>query len=124
MQIAPQVAGGVVRLVLAGELDIATSDQLDSAMADTVAVPRVATVIVDLAAVSFCDSSGISALVRGRATAAGHGITYQVVNATGAVRRILEITGVWGVLCGLLALPSSDGTTPVGSALPDHPPTH
>jgi anti-sigma B factor antagonist len=99
LQIVQQSASGVVRLTLTGELDIATSGQLRAAMVYAVAVPGAATVIVDLAEVTFCDSSGIGALIQGRAAAAGHGVAYQVVNPTGAVRRVLEITGMLTELC-------------------------
>jgi anti-anti-sigma factor len=51
-------------------------------------------VVIDLAAVTFMDSGGISALVRGARAANVEGTTVEVRNAQAMVRRLLQLTGV------------------------------
>ena len=48
----------------------------------------------------FLDSSGISVLVKGRRLADGRGVPYRVTGASGTIRQVLDITGVWGHLSG------------------------
>ena len=87
------VNDAVVRLAVRGEIDLATVDQLGDAIAQAVA-GGCAEVIVDLAEVSFCDSTGIGAIVQARNTAALEGATVQVINPRGAVYRVLDVTGM------------------------------
>ena len=87
------VNDGVVRLAVAGEIDLATAGQLDDAIAQAVA-GGCAEVIVDLAEVSFCDSTGIGAIVRARNAAALEGATVHVINPRGPVYRVLDVTGM------------------------------
>jgi anti-anti-sigma factor len=56
---------GDARVVVSGEVDMATAPQLTSAI-ESLAGATVQRVVVDLAAVSFMDSSGISALCLAR----------------------------------------------------------
>ena len=84
---------GVVRLAVAGEIDLATADQLRDAIAQAAAGSRTE-VIVDLAEVRFCDSTGIGAIVQARNAAASEGATVQVINPRGPVYRVLEVTGM------------------------------
>jgi anti-sigma B factor antagonist len=51
-------------------------------------------VVVDLSAVSFLDSSGISALIRARRRVGEVGGTLRLRNPQPKVRRVLQITGV------------------------------
>jgi len=53
---------------------------------------------VDLAEVAFLDSSGIASLLKGRRIADGLGKAYWVTGATGIVREVLDLTGVWAHL--------------------------
>ncbi|MFD7989747.1 STAS domain-containing protein [Kitasatospora indigofera] len=49
--------------------------------------------MVDLAAVTFCDSIGLRALLQARIEAERRGTTLRLANPTKAVARVLEITG-------------------------------
>jgi anti-sigma B factor antagonist len=80
-----------IRLVLAGEFDLAARDALDGALASAL---RAGDVEVDMAGVSFLDCSGIGVLTRGLRQAWREGRGLQVVNAGGPVRHMLELTGV------------------------------
>jgi anti-sigma B factor antagonist len=82
------------RIALAGELDLSAVPCLEEVVEQALTDPRVALVVLDMARATFLDSSALGALVRGRHTAAAGGPRFVVVNATGHVRRVLDITGV------------------------------
>jgi anti-sigma B factor antagonist len=89
---------GAVRLAIAGEVDIATAGQLRRAILTALTDVRTEELTVDLDQVTFLDSSGIQALLRGHAIAAERGITCRVTNPCAIVRRVMEITGVLDML--------------------------
>jgi anti-sigma B factor antagonist len=91
---------GVTTLRLAGAVDLAAVDTLTAALTEVVRAPDVRGIVVDLAAVSYLDSTGVAALVQGRRTAEQRGRAYRVVNASGIIERVLQITGVLGYLGG------------------------
>ena len=95
-------------MVLAGACDLVSRDEMTSILQE--AVRTSASVVVDLAAVHFLDSSGLHALITAYQAARHRSGTLHVVNATGSVATVLEITGVKE----LLQPPSSA----VGSASP------
>ncbi|WP_103350767.1 STAS domain-containing protein [Amycolatopsis sp. CA-128772] len=74
----PTAAGPVV--TVAGDLDVATAPRLRAA-ADAAAPAAGQLLVVDLGGVTFCDSSGISALIAARnvAEAAGAGVALAAV---------------------------------------------
>lgn len=80
--------GGARRLVLTGELDVATAPELEAALAEV--EPGTT---VDALALSFCDSTGLSRLLAGarRYEEAGE---QMVVLASAALRRTLDLAGV------------------------------
>ncbi|MDX8148901.1 STAS domain-containing protein [Lentzea sp. BCCO 10_0061] len=84
---------GVVIVVLAGEVDMATgSDPLAGAIA---AVKRTsAGLVVDLNAVTFFGSSGINLLVAARQHAQSMGVPFAVVADRPAVLKPLAMTGM------------------------------
>jgi anti-sigma B factor antagonist len=92
--------GDVLTIAVAGDVDVSTSPIVDEAISQALAASGVATVCVDLSAVEFLDSSGIAALIAGRRGADGQGVGYRVEGAQGIVRHVLELTGVWDLLCG------------------------
>lgn len=51
-------------------------------------------VIVDLSELEFIDSTGIGVLVKAHQTTRGQGRRFAVVNGTGQVARMLELTGL------------------------------
>src|SRR5579883_1154201 len=53
-----------------------------------------ATLIADMSATTFCDSAGVSALVRSFRRATASGGAMRLVVGTPAVRRVLALTGV------------------------------
>jgi anti-anti-sigma factor len=81
---------GTVRVVVSGELDLATSAALDDALSD--ALPRT---ILDLRGLTFIDCSSLSVLVSAseRARAAGGGLRL-VRGTTVVVDRLFSLTGI------------------------------
>ena len=93
---------GRVRVALAGECDLAVAERLDDAL--RAAVRRSPLVVVDLAKLDFLDSSGVHGLVTAHHAALERGGRVHVVNATGPVAGVLDLTGVAALLS-----PSADG---------------
>ena len=98
------VNDGLVRLAVAGEIDLDTADALTEAVDRVLATDRPAEVVVDLAEVTLCDSIGIDALLRARAAAAAQAVHLVVINPRGIVRRALDVTGTRDRLTGVPAL--------------------
>lgn len=92
---------GRVLVRLAGECDLAVAEQLTDTL--LAAVARVPLVVVDVAALDFLDSTGLHGLVTAHHAARDRGGRLHVVNPTGAVATVLDLTGV-------AALLSPDGT--------------
>jgi len=87
-----QEVAGLPVVVAPPEIDISNSAQLRSALLHAAAIGPV--VVVDLSRTEFCDSSGLSVLVRARRRAQADGGEVRLVVCTRAVRRILAVTGV------------------------------
>ena len=85
-------------ITLAGELDLSAVTTIDAAIREALTDSRASTVKLDLAAATFIDSTALGALVRGRRAAMAEGRRFVVVNPTGHVLRVLEITGVAAIL--------------------------
>ncbi|WP_431976926.1 STAS domain-containing protein [Micromonospora haikouensis] len=89
--------GGGACLRLAGELDMSTAPEL-TAVLDRLTEQGERHLLVDLAELTFCDSTGIAAFVRGDNRATARGGWLRVTGATGRVERVLRLTGLAEVL--------------------------
>ncbi|MFE9656868.1 STAS domain-containing protein [Micromonospora sp. NPDC006431] len=98
--------GGGACLRLAGELDLSTAPQLDAAV-DRLAADGHHELLVDLTELTFCDSVGIAALVRGDNHASAEGGWLRITGATGRVARVLQVTGLAELLRYEADLPAS-----------------
>jgi len=84
---------GVPIVTISGELDTSNAASLEEAIASTVAKhPEL--LIFDLGLLRFMDSAGIAVLVG----VAAQVNTVQLRNPSGVVRRVIELTGLSGVL--------------------------
>ncbi len=85
--------GQVAVVTLPAEVDVTNADQVREELLSVVN-QGAAWIVADMGKTTFCDSTGVSALVRTfkRATASGGGMRL-VVNSP-AVHRVLGITGV------------------------------
>ncbi|MFJ3791589.1 STAS domain-containing protein [Kitasatospora sp. NPDC090091] len=84
-------AGGTV-LTLRGELDLDSVDLLHTAL-DSVLLTAGTTVVIDCGDLEFCDSTGLNAMLRGRAIADAGGSRIELARPRPLVLRMLELTG-------------------------------
>ncbi len=79
---------------LPAEIDVTNSGEVYSQLV-AVLEPGVDAVIADLTATSFCDSSGVHAIMHAHERAVARGIGLRLaVSPGGSVRRVLQLTGV------------------------------
>jgi anti-anti-sigma factor len=95
------------RVAVAGEVDLATASVLRDRLLEVLSDQRPAALDVDLAEVTFLDCTGITALVDARNAAVQTGYQIRVSHPQPIVRRVLDLTG----LLGVLTAPSNEPTT-------------
>jgi anti-sigma B factor antagonist len=82
-----------VELSVTGDLDLSTADTLvETATALIVDPPR--TMVVDLAGVPFCDSTGLSGLIKIRNMCDAAGWVLEIHNLRDQVAQVVKITGL------------------------------
>ncbi|WP_405009265.1 STAS domain-containing protein [Kitasatospora sp. NBC_01539] len=82
----------------AGEIDLDGAPRLRAALTTALAVrPAPAVIVVDLAAVTFCDSSGLNVLLKSRTEAGRQGTALHLARPCPQVEELLRITGVGGI---------------------------
>jgi anti-sigma B factor antagonist len=84
-------------LVVAGELDLATSPALEQEI-DRVRDADVDLLIVDLRELRFMDSTGLHALVKAHKQAHDAGRRFAVIQGGAQIERLLNLTGVGDLL--------------------------
>lgn len=95
LAIDTRAADGVVVVSLAGDIDVATVDEVGDALTRAVtSEPPPRHLCCDLSRVTFLDSTGLSSLVMAWRTGEARGTELVVAGAHGAVRRVLELTGL------------------------------
>lgn len=85
--------GRVAVMTLPAEVDISNADQVREDLVAAVAQDA-SLVIADMSATTFCDSAGVTALVRTARKASASGAELRVATSAPAVVRVLAITGV------------------------------
>jgi len=85
------VGSDALRVRVSGEVDMSVAGELGRVLD---VLPPNDHVVVDFADVTFCDASGIRAVIelRNHQAAAGH--TLSLVNTVAGVRRVFELTGL------------------------------
>lgn len=82
-----------VVVVLPSEIDVTNSAEVNGQLT-AVLSPGVGTVIADLTSTSFCDSSGVHAIVAAHERAAARDVALRLAVSPGSsVRRVLQLTG-------------------------------
>ena len=80
-------------VVLPAEIDVTNSDEVYQQLTAALS-PGVGTVIADLTSTSFCDSSGVHAIMHAHEQAAARDVGLLLaVPPGGSVRRVLQLTG-------------------------------
>jgi len=85
--------GQVAVVTLPAEIDMTNADTVQDELLAALSQGAVL-LIADMSQTSFCDSSGVSAMVRVFRRAAAGGSELRMVVRTPAVQRVLSITGV------------------------------
>jgi anti-sigma B factor antagonist len=83
---------GAVRLVLSGELDIATAPRLEQAVAQALGSPLRA-LTVDVSEVTFVDVRGQRSLSDAASSASSAGIRFELRGASESFRRVVRLVG-------------------------------
>ena len=82
-----------VRVVLRGEIDVATAPKLTAALDELIA-QGARLVVLDAADVEFMDSSGLRVIVQSGTKLSEAGGRLLIDGMSGAVQRVLEIAGM------------------------------
>ncbi len=108
IEIASSDDGTEARVQVSGEIDSSNAHEVHSVVAVLAGWDETQRVVVDLSAVTFMDSSGISALLLCLGELRKMDRALEVVGAQGPALRVLELTGV----IGMLSPPSVAATNP------------
>lgn len=92
-------AGSVVVRV-AGELDTYTAPMMHERLADVIDGQGNLDIVVDLEGVTFMDSAGVSTVLRAHQRLRIRGGRLSVARPSPAARKVMEITGLDGLLSG------------------------
>jgi anti-sigma B factor antagonist len=85
-------------VVLPVEIDVTNSQQVHDQLVAALA-PNADVVIADMTSTSFCDSSGVHALVFAHEAAVARGVQLRLaVSPDGSVHRVLQLIGVGRML--------------------------
>ncbi|MFF7300494.1 anti-sigma factor antagonist [Streptomyces sp. NPDC008265] len=93
---AVEILGRAAVVRPAGEIDIDTAPSLGRALTHAlahVAASRADRVVADCSRVTFCDSSGLNALIAARLRAVEAGTTIHLANPAPQLQRLLQMTG-------------------------------
>ena len=89
---------GTARLAVIGEIDLSTTDLLRARLLNVLSALHPQRIEVDLAGVPFMDCGGLTVLIVAGNAAARAGCQLRITNPQRLVRRILDLTGLLGVL--------------------------
>lgn len=92
-----RVGDGRAVVELVGELDMDTVGILMAEVSEHLA-NEVAVIEIDAEALSFIDSAGLHAVLSAQAAAQSAGATFRVVALSAQLSRVVELTGLAGVL--------------------------
>ena len=82
---------GQTRVILSGELDIASTDELEREL-EALEVDSPGTLILDLRKVEFIDSTGLQAVIAADERARSAGRRLVVIRGSSAVARLFSVT--------------------------------
>jgi anti-sigma B factor antagonist len=87
--------GDVTCVAVTGEIDIATADHLRASVSLALSASHhVGELVIDLGAVTFCDSSGLQALVNARRACSEREIAMILLEPSRRVRDVIKIAGL------------------------------
>jgi anti-sigma B factor antagonist len=115
------MVGGVPVVMAPAEVDVTTAGQLRAMLAEW-ATRGYATQVVDLTGTQFCDSAGLTVLVRAhkQALAEGGGLRL-VLPLGGSVLRVFTLTGLDGVIPHFASQEQALAQVPAATIRPTRP---
>jgi anti-sigma B factor antagonist len=102
-----KLAEGVRTISLSGELDVASAQMLEETLLEACSTGA-SEIVVDLSGVEFMDSTGLSAILKGKALCEAHACAYSLTPAQRPVERVFRTTGVRSRLRFRPARPSGE----------------
>jgi anti-anti-sigma factor len=90
--------GDRATVALAGELDISSAPQVADELERLAEGDDIRAVVVDVSQLTFVDSTGLRVILAGRERLQAAGATLTLEGASGVVDRVLEMTGLRGLL--------------------------
>jgi anti-sigma B factor antagonist len=90
--------GDTIMATLAGELDLTAREAVVEALFQSLSQDAVSRLVVDMSGVTFCDSSGLGALLDVRRAAADAGVAMVLRAVSRQVARLLDLTDADGWL--------------------------
>jgi anti-anti-sigma factor len=97
LSIESTLEGEAAKVRLSGELDLDGAGAIGDAIAQITNGP-VRSVVIDAGGLSFLDSSGLRALLTAREKVLATGASFQLTETSGAVDRVLDMTGTRSLL--------------------------
>jgi anti-anti-sigma factor len=97
LEISSEVLGGVTRVRLDGELDLASAHAIEERLA-AIEERRPERVVTDLGGLTFIDSSGLRVLLLADSRAREQGFELLLAPGHEPVQRVFEMTGALDVL--------------------------
>jgi anti-sigma B factor antagonist len=92
-----QPAAGIAIVALPAEIDIANADEICDLLRAAL-VPGIGVIVADLTGATFCDVSGVRALIRAQNDAVAAGAELRVAVPPGRVRMLLNLISPDGQL--------------------------
>ena len=87
-----------VVVVLPAEIDVTNSELVHDRLVAAL-TPGVSVIVADMTATTFCDSSGVHAVIFAHEAADARGVEMRLaVSADGSVQRVLQLIGVSSVM--------------------------
>jgi anti-sigma B factor antagonist len=83
----------MIVVCVTGELDMADADKVAELLVEAASAGK-PIVRVDLAGLDFADSSAVKSILLGAKAADELGVSYELINPHGSVRRLLGVTGL------------------------------
>ncbi|MHA6763418.1 STAS domain-containing protein [Streptacidiphilus sp. PAMC 29251] len=91
-------SGSTAQILLAGDLDLTTAAVLGPAVRSLLLDPATRCIEIDVALVSFCDSSGLSALLSAQKLAATRDVRLYLIQIGPRLELLLDVTGLGPML--------------------------
>ncbi|HEV7900214.1 MAG TPA: STAS domain-containing protein [Planosporangium sp.] len=101
--------GSGLVIALYGEMDLSVSNSFEVMVRHVITRRRPGVLHLDLAGLRFIDSTAVSVLVRLWRLARRERCSLRVVNATGVVHRVLDVTGALAIVGGATAPEAAPG---------------